>query len=100
MVASVIFTIIVSLVVIFIAIGGPSGLQRTGADEAIVVIVAIVMFVVINEIIRKRFDHKRGASQDTLTQMQADLNELRKSVAEIREYMIDLYIQQHDQKLK
>ena len=42
----------------------------------------------------------RGASKKELTQIHADLNELKKGLAEIREYITDMYIQQHDQRLK
>ncbi|MBI1923172.1 hypothetical protein HYR99_02865 [Candidatus Poribacteria bacterium] len=64
---------------------------------ACMLIVAIVAITIIGSM---RDDHKRGASPEALAQIQADLNELKKSVAEIREYITDMYIQQHDQKLK
>ena len=68
--------------------------------EVAFMVVAIVAITTIGSIFKKRYDHKRGASPEALEQIQADLNELKKQVAEIREYVTDLYIQQHDQKLK
>jgi len=91
---SVIFIIIAYLACMLITKGRISG------DDILVFTIAIVVIVVISEIIRKRFEHKGRVGQKEWTQMQANLNELRKSVAEIREYVVDLYIQQNDQKLK
>ena len=68
--------------------------------EVAVMVVLIVVITTIGSIFKKRYDHKRGASPEALAQIQADLNELKKHVAEIREYVTDLYIQQHDPKLK
>ena len=53
----------------------------------------------IGDIFRKRVEHKGKASQNEQVQMQADINALKKSVDEMKEYLADLYIQQHDQKL-
>ena len=64
-----------------------------------VMVVAIVAISTIGSIFKKRYDHKRNPNPETLAQIQADLNELKKHVAEIREYVTDLYIQQHDQRL-
>ncbi|MBI1923173.1 hypothetical protein HYR99_02870 [Candidatus Poribacteria bacterium] len=68
--------------------------------EVAFMVVAIVAITTIGSIFKKRYDRKRGASPEALAQIQADLNELKKSIAEIREYITDMYIQQHDQKLK
>ena len=68
--------------------------------EVAFMVIAIVAITTIGSIFKKRYDHKRGASPEALAQIQADLNELKKSVAEIREYITDMYIQQHDQRLK
>ena len=68
--------------------------------EVAAMVVLIVAITTIGSIFKKRYDRKQGASPEALAQIQADLNELKKSVAEIREYITDMYIQQHDQKLK
>ena len=61
--------------------------------------IVIMGFAVISDIIRKKHEHKKVGRKES-SQIQADLNELKKNVAEIREYVTDLYIQQHDQKLE
>ena len=61
-------------------------------------VIAIVTISTIGGIFKKRYEHK-GANQEALAKIQADLNELKKSVAEMREYITDMYIQQHDQRL-
>lgn len=65
-------------------------------------IVVIVAIQTVGDIVKKKyqFENRTDISQDTLTQIQADLNSLQKSVDEMKEYLTDLYIQQHDEKLK
>ena len=65
-------------------------------------IVVIVAIQTIGDIVKRKyqFDNRTDVSQETLTQIQADLNALQKSVDEMKEYLTDLYIQQHDEKLK
>ena len=65
-------------------------------------IVVIVAIQTIGDIVKRKyqFDNRTDVSQDALTQIQADLNALQKSVDEMKEYLTDLYIQQHDEKLK
>lgn len=62
-------------------------------------LVLVVAIVTIGDIIKKRDalnSHK--IDSDELAQIQADLNELKKRVVDIQEYVTDLYIQQHDRK--
>ena len=65
-------------------------------------IVVIVAIQTTGDIVKKRyqFENRTDVSQETLMQIQADLNALQKSVDEMKEYLTDLYIQQHDEKLK
>ena len=65
-------------------------------------IVVIVAIQTIGDIVKRKyqFENRTDVSQEALTQIQADLNALQKSVDEMREYLTDLYIQQHDEKLK
>ena len=65
-------------------------------------IVVIVAIQTIGDIVKRKyqFENKTDVSQETLTQIQADLKALQKSVDEMKEYLTDLYIQQHDEKLK
>ncbi len=61
-------------------------------------IVVIVAIQTIGDIVKRKyqFENRTDVSQDSLTQIQADLNALQKSVDEMKEYLTDLYIQQHD----
>ena len=65
-------------------------------------IVVIVAIKTIGDIVRRKyqFENRTDVSQEALTQIQADINGLKKSVDEMKEYLTDLYIQQHDEKLK
>lgn len=65
-------------------------------------IVVIVAIQTVGDIVKRKyqFENRTDVSQETLTQIQADLNTLQKSVDEMKEYLTDLYIQQHDEKLK
>lgn len=65
-------------------------------------IVVIVAIQTISDIVKRKYQFKNRAevSQDALAQIQADLNAIQKSVDEMQEYLTDLYIQQHDEKLK
>ena len=64
--------------------------------------VVIVAIQTIGDIVKRKyqFENRTDVSQETLTQIQADLSALQKSVEEMKEYLTDLYIQQHDEKLK
>ena len=70
-----------------------------GPGETITILVFLGAIVAITAILGNTFKN-RGASKKELTQIHADLNELKKGLAEIREYITDMYIQQHDQRLK
>ena len=65
-------------------------------------IVVIVAIQTIGDIVKRKyqFENRTDVDQEALTQIQADLNALQKSVDEMKEYLTDLYIQQHDEKLK
>ena len=65
-------------------------------------IVVIVAIQTIGDIVKRKyqFDNRTDVSQEALTQIQADLNALQKSVDEMKEYLTDIYIQQHDEKIK
>ena len=65
-------------------------------------IVVIVAIQTIGDIVKRKyqFENRSEVSQDALAQIQADLNALQKSVDEMKEYLTDLYIHQHDEKLK
>ena len=67
-----------------------------------VFVVVIVAIQTIGDIVKRKyqFENRTDVSQEALTQIQADLNALQKSVDEMKEYLTDLYIQQHDEKLK
>ena len=64
-------------------------------------IVVIVAIQTIGDIVKRKyqFENRTEVSQEALVQIQADLNALQKSVDEMKEYLTDLYIQQHDEKL-
>ena len=63
--------------------------------------VVIVAIQTIGDIVKRKyqFENRTEVSQEALVQIQADLNALQKSVNEMKEYLTDLYIQQHDEKL-
>ena len=63
--------------------------------------VVIVAIQTIGDIVKRKyqFENRTEVSQEALVQIQADLNALQKSVDEMKEYLTDLYIQQHDEKL-
>ena len=65
-------------------------------------IVVIVAIQTIGDIVKRKdqFENRTDVSQEALANIQADLNALQKSVDEMKEYLTDLYIQQHDDKLK
>lgn len=65
-------------------------------------VVVIVAIQTIGDIVKRKyqFENRTDVSQEALTQIQANLNALQKSVDEMKEYLTDLYIQQHDEKLK
>ena len=67
-----------------------------------VFIVVIVAIQTIGDIVKRKYDfeNRTEVSQEAFAQIQADLNALQKSVDEMKEYLTDLYIQQHDEKLK
>ncbi len=69
-------------------------------DEAFGFAMTVLVVATVGDIIRKRIEHKGKASPNGQEQMQADINALKKSVDEIKEDLTDLYIQQHDDKLK
>ncbi len=61
-------------------------------------IVVIVAIQTVGDIVKRKyqFENRSDVSQEALAQIQADLNALQKSVDEMKEYLTDLYIQQHD----
>lgn len=63
-------------------------------------IVVIVAIQTIGDIVKRKyqFENRTDVSQEALTQIQTDLNALQKSVDEMKEYLTDLYIQQHDKR--
>lgn len=65
-------------------------------------IVVIVAIQTIGDIVKRKyqFENRTDVSHEALAQIQADLTILQKSVDEMKEYLTDLYIQQHDEKLK
>ena len=65
-----------------------------------VMIIAVVAITTVGGIMKKKYESGDSVNQNALVQIQADLNELKKSVDEMKEYLTDLYIQQHDEKLK
>ena len=69
-----------------------SALDIYGA-EAIGYTMTVLVVVIVSDIIRKRIEHKNKASQNEQARLQADINDLTKSVAEMKEYLTDLYIQ-------
>ncbi len=68
-------------------------------ESILLMVVLIVAITTVGDIIKKR-DALAGSKtdRDELAQIQADLNELKKRVIEIQEYVTDLYIQQDNQK--
>lgn len=67
-----------------------------------VFVIVIVAIRTIGGIAKRKyqFENRTDFNQETLVGIQSDLNALQKSVAEMKEYLTDLYIQQHDDKLK
>lgn len=63
-------------------------------------VVVIVAIQTIGDIVKRKyqFENRTDVSQEALTQIQADLNAVQKSVDEMKEYLTDLYIQQHDKR--
>ena len=63
-------------------------------------IIVIVALNNISDIVKKKYQFDKGdkVSQEAIAQVQADLNALQKSVNEMKEYLTDLYIQQHDKR--
>ena len=63
-----------------------------------VFVIIIVVIQTIGDLVRRRyqFENRTDVNQETLLEIQADLKMLQKSVAEMQEYLTDLYIQQHD----
>ena len=59
-------------------------------------VVVIVAIQTIGDIVKRKY--RNDVSQEALTQIQADLNAVQKSVDEMKEYLTDLYIQQHDKR--
>jgi len=93
---SAIYTIMAFVIVMAIIIWP----FRMDGDEAFGFTCAIIAIAVISDLIRRKIERKDKAGKADSVQMQADLNELKKGMAEIREYVTDLYIQQHDKKLE
>lgn len=69
-------------------------------EELVFMIVAIVAICTIGSIFSKLFENKNRVSNSDMAEIRADLNDLKKNVEEMKEYITDLYIQQHDQRLK
>jgi hypothetical protein len=69
-------------------------------EELAFMIVAIVFITTVGGIFQKKYDNKNKVGNADLAKIHADLEELKKSVAEMKEYITDMYIQQHDQRLK
>lgn len=67
--------------------------------EAFGFTMSVLVIATVGDIIRKRLEHKNRASQNEQARLQADFNDLKKSVDEMKEYLTDLYIQQHNQTL-
>ena len=63
-------------------------------------VVVIVAIQTIGDIVKRKyqFENRTDVSQEVLTQIQTDLNALQKSVDEMKEYLTDLYIQQHEKR--
>ena len=63
-------------------------------------IVVIMVIQTIGDIVKRKyqFENRTDVSQEALARIQADLNALQKSVDEMKEYLTDLYIQQHDER--
>ena len=70
-----------------------------GGEEAFGFTMSVLVIATVSAIIRKRVEHKGKASQNEQARMQANINGLKKSVDEMKEYLTDLYIQQHNQTL-
>jgi competence protein ComGC len=70
-------------------------------EGVFLMIVLIVAITTIGDVVKKRYESQSGgATQEDLARIQADLNELKKRVTEIHEYVTDLYIQQNDENLR
>lgn len=93
---SAIYTIMAFVIVMAIMIWP----FRMDGEEAFGFTCAIIAIAVISDLIRRKIERKDKAGKADSVQMQADLNELKKGMSEIREYVTDLYIQQHDKKLE
>ena len=91
--------VITILIVFVLAIAFMKAALDVEAQEAFGFTVSILVIAIVSDIIRKRIEHKRKASQNEQARLQADLNDLKKNVDEMKEYLTDLYIQQDNQSL-
>lgn len=91
---------VVTVLIVFVLAAAimKSALDIDG-DQAFGFTLGVLVIVTIGDIIRKGVERKGKASRNEQVQMQADINALKESVDEMKEYLTDLYIQQHDQKL-
>ena len=70
-------------------------------EGVFLMIVLIVAITTVGDVFKKRYEKNNSvADHDDLMEIRADLSELKKRVAEIQEYVTDLYIQQNDRELK
>ena len=91
--------VVTVLIVFVLATSFTKATLDVEAQEAFGFTMSVLLIATVGDIIRKRIEHKSKASQNERARLQADLNDLKKSVDEMKEYFTDLYIQQHNQML-
>ena len=91
--------VITVLIVFVLATSFTKATLDVEAEEAFGFTMSVLVIATVGDIIRKRIEGKGKASQNEQARLQADINGLKKHVDEMKEYLTDLYIQQHDQKL-
>ena len=91
--------VITVLIVFVLATAFMKATLDVETQEAFGFTMSVLVLAIVSDIIRKRIEHKRKASQDEQARLQADINNLKKNVNEMKEYLTDLYIQQDNQSL-
>lgn len=91
--------VVTVLIVFVLATSFTKATLDVEAQEAFGFTMSVLVIATVGDIIRKRVEHKSKASQNEQARLQADINDLKKHVDEMKEYLADLYIQQHNQTL-
>ena len=91
--------VIIVLIVFVLAISFMKATLDVETQEAFGFTMSVLVIAIVSDIIRKRIEYKRKASQNEQARLQADINDLKKNICEMKEYFTDIYIQQDNQSL-